>query len=93
MTNANQTQSHPFRAQKDQTQHTADSLSDGWQNRLLQEAMDEVAREIGVRERCFPNWIRDGKVSSSDAKDRLQRLIKAAEMLQFLVDNPAVLGG
>ena len=38
-------------------------------------------------------WIRDGKVSSSDAKDRLQRLIKAAEMLQFLVDNPVAFDG
>lgn len=80
------TQPRPGRAAPDTAQHTADSLGAGWAKRTVQEALDEVAREIGVRERCFPKWIADGKVSSSDAKDRLERLIKAAQILQSALD-------
>lgn len=89
MNNTNATQSHPFRAQRSNEEHTADSLAAGWEKRSVQEALDEIAREIGVRERCFPKWIQDTKVSSSDAKDRLQRLIKAAQLIQVLLDTQA----
>lgn len=66
---------------------TVDELCDGWNIRTAQEALDEVAREIQVRERCFPNWVEQGKVSNSDAKDRLSRLIKAAQIIQSAIDN------
>jgi hypothetical protein len=45
--------------------------------RPLQEAVDEVERELNVRSRCFPRWITDGRVSRSDACDRLDRLATA----------------
>jgi hypothetical protein len=66
---------------------TPDELAEGWEDRSFQEALDELAREIQVRERCFPKWINEGRVSNSDAKDRLQRLIKAAEVLQLIIDK------
>lgn len=68
---------------------TAETLADGWDRRTSREALDEVAREIQVRERCFPRWITEGRVSNSDAKDRLQRLIKAANILASAIDAEA----
>lgn len=53
----------------------------------MEAALDEVQREINVRIRCFPRWIKEGRVSKTDAKDRLQRLIKAGEMCQKVVDT------
>lgn len=66
-------------------QTTAASLAEGWQHRSIEEALDEVAREIAVRERCFPRWITEGRISKSDAKDRLQRMLKAAFLLDAQV--------
>lgn len=53
----------------------------------IQLALDEVNRERLVRERCFPRWIGEGKISKSDARDRLSRIIKAEEILQKLLDT------
>lgn len=52
----------------------------------LEEAVCELARELGVRERCFPNWIAVGKVSRVDAKDRYSRMKKALEICTYLLD-------
>jgi hypothetical protein len=49
--------------------------------RPLQEAQDELAREYAVRARCFPRWITEGRVSATDAQDRLDRLASAMEFL------------
>ena len=49
------------------------------------EALDELEREANVRSRCFPRWIREGKVSKTDAKDRLDRLGSAIKLLDALV--------
>jgi hypothetical protein len=49
--------------------------------RPLQEAKDELAREYAVRARCFPRWITEGRVSATDAQDRLDRLASAMEFL------------
>lgn len=89
MSNQQTNNVHPFKARPDTAQHTADSLADGWEKRTVLEALDELIRELGLRERCFPMWIRDGKVSSSDARDRLQRLIKATEIVQKAIDAEA----
>jgi hypothetical protein len=56
----------------------------GWDKRTVEEALDEVARECQVRGRCFPRWVGEGRMSRSDAKDRLQRLCKAKELLERL---------
>lgn len=67
---------------------TIDSLAAGWEGRTYQEALDEVGRELGVRERMYVRWVNEGKHSVSDAQDRLQRMICAASIIQAIVDNP-----
>jgi len=49
--------------------------------RSVQEARDELAREYAVRARCFPRWVTEGRVSATDAQDRLDRLASAIEYL------------
>ena len=71
-------------------QVTPDSLADGWQSRTIQEALDEVARELGVRERLYARWVEEGKHSLSDAADRMQRMIMAAALLQACCDNAEI---
>jgi hypothetical protein len=44
--------------------------------------MDELCRELGVRERCFPDWVKQGRVSYSDATDRYDRLKSAIHYLE-----------
>lgn len=50
-------------------------------SRCRQEAVDELTRELNVRRRCFPRWIADGRVSQTDAQDRLDRLASALELI------------
>ncbi len=64
------------------------AIMSGWEHRSPSEALDEVARELAVRERCFPRWIKEGRISRTDAVDRLQRLTKAAFLLNESV-NPS----
>jgi hypothetical protein len=45
------------------------------------EALDELQREFNVRSRCFPRWVTEGRVSRTDAQDRLDRLGTAIELL------------
>lgn len=52
--------------------------------RNQQEAVDEVNRELNVRCRCFPRWITEGRVSRTDAQDRLDRLASALVILEAL---------
>jgi len=56
----------------------------------IQVALDEVNRELQVRERCFPRWIAEARISKSDAKDRLERQKYAAKLLQMLLDSRGV---
>ena len=53
--------------------------------RPLREALDECLRELAVRRRCYPRWIEDGKVSPTDAQDRLSRLFTACAELEKLL--------
>lgn len=46
-----------------------------------QQALDELTRELNVRRRCFPRWVQDGRVSATDAQDRIDRLATAIELL------------
>lgn len=52
-----------------------------------QEALDEVYRELCVRKRCFPGWILQGRVSATDAQDRVDRLATAFDLLTGLVKS------
>lgn len=50
----------------------------------LESAMDEAIRELEVRERCYPRWIKEGRISKTDARDRTHRLRAAIWFLSFL---------
>lgn len=54
----------------------------------LREAIDEVDREIQVRQRCFVRWVAEGRVSQTDARDRLSRLMVAGAWLAGLAKCP-----
>jgi hypothetical protein len=56
--------------------------------RTITEAIDEVHRELCVRKRCFPRWITDGRVSKTDAQDRIDRLATAFDLLTTLAALP-----
>jgi hypothetical protein len=56
--------------------------------RSIQEARDEVERELNVRSRCFPRWIADGKVSHTDAQDRLDRMATALDIIEEMIAAP-----
>lgn len=53
--------------------------------RTLPEALSEVRREIGVRERCYHRWIADGKLDAVEAKDRQERMAAAAHYLNIAI--------
>lgn len=57
-----------------------------------QAAVDEIERELNVRIRCFPRWVAEGRVSRTDAQDRIDRLHTAYELLKGVVEKevPAV---
>ena len=49
------------------------------------EALDEAERELNVRARCFPRWVTEGKMSRTDARDRLDRLASVFKLLEKLL--------
>lgn len=53
--------------------------------RDVQQALDECQREYNVRARCFPRWVQDGRVSATDAQDRLDRMGTACRLLEQLL--------
>jgi len=54
--------------------------------RSLTEAIDEVERELAVRRRIFPRWVDDGKLSQTEALDRLERLTASCTYLKRFRD-------
>lgn len=54
--------------------------------RSIREARDEVERELNVRKHCFPRWVDVGKLSRTDAVDRIARLESALYHLSKLCD-------
>jgi hypothetical protein len=55
----------------------------------IEGALGEVQRELQVRERCYPRWVEEGKMSRIDAKDRMERQIMAEKLLTLLLDKAA----
>jgi hypothetical protein len=51
-----------------------------------EEALAELVRELTVRDRCFPRWINEGRISKIDARDRVHRQRKAVEIVGLVVD-------
>lgn len=54
------------------------------QDCTAEEALSELQREYQVRQRCFPKWIDDGRITKFDAKDRLRRMAAAVEFLDWI---------
>lgn len=52
-----------------------------------QEAYDEAMRELQVRDRCYPKWVSEGKVSRTEAR---QRFNAQATIVALLKDFPGV---
>jgi len=52
----------------------------------VQEALDEIEREYNVRKRCFPRWVQEGRVSATEARDRLCRQGHAAHIVKIVLD-------
>jgi hypothetical protein len=52
--------------------------------RSLAEAISEVNRELSIRERIYPKWIKERKLDTVDAQDRFDRLASA---LAFLMSH------
>lgn len=50
----------------------------------LDAARDELERELNVRTRCFPRWVTEGRLSSTDARDRLDRHGVALQVLRLI---------
>lgn len=69
----------------------SETVPNAMQMRLVdpQAALDELYRELAVRQRCFPRWITEGRVSRTDAQDRLNRLHTAHELLKGLIEQQA----
>ena len=53
----------------------------------IEPALGEVQRELQVRERCYPRWVEEGKMSRIDAKDRMARQIMAQDILLLFLDT------
>jgi len=53
----------------------------------IEPALGEISREKQVRERCYPRWVEEGKMSRIDAKDRMSRQIMAEEILLLFLDT------
>lgn len=52
-----------------------------------EEACSELERELNVRARCFPRWIKEGRVNRIDAQDRLDRLATALQLLEGIKES------
>lgn len=50
--------------------------------RTLEESISELQRELQIRTRCYPGWVRDGKLTRTDATDRAERLEAALGFLE-----------
>ncbi len=57
--------------------------------RSLEEALSELEREKGVRVHCYDRWIEQGKLSTVDARDRMERLVAAIHLLKQTVLKPS----
>jgi hypothetical protein len=49
--------------------------------RSIEEALSECQRELQVRDRCYARWVSEGKLTSVDARDRMERLQAAVDYL------------
>lgn len=50
-------------------------------NATQEEALSELERERQVRERCYDRWVKEGRLTAVDARDRMVRLVAAIRLL------------
>jgi len=55
-------------------------------NRKVREGYDELEREQLVRKRCYDKWVKDGKLSRTDAIDRFERLATAIYFIRMVLN-------
>lgn len=53
--------------------------------KTIEDAANEVYRELGVRRRIYGRWVKEGKLSLAEAKARGERMEAA---LHFLLSHP-----
>lgn len=53
--------------------------------RTVEEAADEVRREMNVRLRIYPRWLKEGQISQSESRDRMDRIMVALDLLDQTV--------
>lgn len=68
--------------QQNQTSPTTPPKSTDAPRRPIGEAIDELDRELAVRERCYDRWVTEKRLSLTDARDRLDRLVAALAFLR-----------
>jgi hypothetical protein len=51
--------------------------------RSREEAISELLREKNVRARCYDRWVTEGRLTATDAKDRLDRINAAIHFLEL----------
>lgn len=54
-----------------------------------QQAFDEAMRELDVRGRCYPKWLKEGKISHSDCTVRFAAQARIVHILSGLPDVTA----
>lgn len=69
-----------------------EDLLTNWGACTVTQAYDELVREMNVREKCFVGWIESGKLSESDASDRLRRMAKACSIFAAILEDEGLLG-
>lgn len=55
----------------------------------LQDAIQEIQREVQLRERLYPQWVASGKLSKAAAERQLARMKYALELLEGKPENLA----
>ena len=48
----------------------------------IEEAADEIERELQVRFRCYDRWVADGKLTDTEARRRYGQLYSALQYLR-----------
>jgi len=57
-------------------------------SRPLMECIDELGRELMLRQRCYDRWVAEGRLSATDAADRLARHESAMAFLTAVARLP-----
>jgi hypothetical protein len=47
-------------------------------------AVDELRRELHVRNKCYPKWTEEGKLTHAEAKSRLDGMVAALDFCAWL---------